>query len=82
MTEEEIIRTYVNYICRWYAIKPTQEIADALDLSVPQIEALVDEIEWPHFVKFKIAPHVVKAEAEDAKPACVILPFHRLTNND
>ena len=79
MTEEQIVKVYVDHICRWFGIKPTRQIADELDLSEAQVESIMDEISWP---KFRIAQNVEKAHAEDIKPACIILPFAKSTNND
>lgn len=79
MTEEQIVEIYLQYIAKWYGIKPTEQIAEDLDIACVQVECLVDHIQWP---KFQIAREVVKANVEDAKPACVILPFMKLTNND
>lgn len=73
MTESEEIKLYVDYIARWYGIKPTVEIAEALDLSPEQIELIVDEVPFPNFVKFKIAVGVERANIE--KHTCTIIPF-------
>ena len=72
MTEDEIVKVYIDHIARWFGIKPTRQIADELDLSESQVESIMDDISWP---KFKIAQNVKKASAEDLKPACVIIPF-------
>lgn len=79
MTEDESIDIYLRYITIWYGRMPVEQIAENLDISILQVESLFDHIQWP---KFQIAREVVKANVEDAKPACVILPFARLTNND
>jgi hypothetical protein len=81
MTEAEEIKVYVDYIARWYGIKPTAEIAESLDLSCEQIELIVDEVPFPSFVKFKVAVGIPRANKE--QHTCQIIPFMgRLTNND
>jgi len=81
MTEAEEIKIYLDYIARWYGIKPTREIAEALDLSESQIELLVDEVPFPAFKRFKIAVGIPRANKE--QHICTVIPFRgRLTNDD
>ena len=79
MTEDEIVATYLNYIAANFPRMSIERIAHNLDLLPAQVESLLDDMTWD---KFKIGSNVKKARAEDARPACVILPFMRLTNND
>ncbi len=79
MNEDEEIAIYLNYIVANYPRLSCERIGENLGLTTGQVESLLDDMTWD---KFKIAPEVKKARAEDAKPACVILPFYRLTNND
>lgn len=72
MTEMEEIEIYLNYIAGNYPRLSCEHIADNLGLTVGQVESLLDDMTWD---QFKIGGNVIKARTEDAKPACVIIPF-------
>lgn len=72
MTEDEIIATYLEYICANFPRLSVERIARNLDIPEAYVEVLLDDVSWD---QFKIGANAVKAKAEDAKPACVIIPF-------
>lgn len=72
MTDADIIATYCEYIAANFPRLSIERIARNLDIPEAYVEVLLDDITWD---QFKIGTRAVKARAEDAKPACVIIPF-------
>lgn len=66
--------------CHALHFKTIPQLAAALDLEINQVENLLDIIKWHKSVR--VGANAVKARAEDARPACVVIPFMRLINND